>query len=208
MKRRRKPQNRKRLTRDEALAMAYLAIPGLIPEDLRTKSAREICAAVEIDHMSALALGGADDFRNMQPLLKPVHRLKTKNDLRKVHKGRRLRTAQAHHNATMQTRKLGIVVDLPSEGAAQAVLGGKFHEVVALPRGADATHTAPRQAVATTSTHDPDAPEPTTEAVSERRGKRMAGRKLKGRPFQGWRSMSGAVRWRKDRLARLEKKRS
>ena len=40
--------------------------------------------AQQIDHILALALGGTDDWSNLQPLCKPCHKLKTSEDVRLI----------------------------------------------------------------------------------------------------------------------------
>ena len=45
--------------------------------------------AEQIDHILPLALGGTDDWTNLQALCKPCHGTKTREDLRRIRKVRR-----------------------------------------------------------------------------------------------------------------------
>ena len=49
----------------------------------------------EVDHVLPLELGGADHIDNMQALCRPCHRQKTRDDVRRIAKARRIRKREA-----------------------------------------------------------------------------------------------------------------
>jgi 5-methylcytosine-specific restriction protein A len=67
--------------------------------------------AVEFDHMLPLALGGADTPENMQALLPDHHRIKTRDDVRRIRKADRQRryheTGKSHQHRTRPIQSRG-----------------------------------------------------------------------------------------------------
>lgn len=62
----------------------------------------EITDRLEIDHIVALELGGADDFPNLVPLCRDHHKEKTRHDVWMIAKARRIR---AREDGTRRERK-------------------------------------------------------------------------------------------------------
>jgi len=50
-----------------------------------------MCQGLEIDHIIPLELGGSDDEDNLQALCYAHHKAKTKEDIKRIAKARRLR---------------------------------------------------------------------------------------------------------------------
>lgn len=84
----------------ERLAAAYLAIPGLVPEPLRSSgTAKQIVAFIEADHNIPFALGGGTAPQNLNLLPKDLHAAKTRKDVANIAKSKRLaaKVAEFHH---------------------------------------------------------------------------------------------------------------
>ena len=103
MTRPRKPPNMK-----EKLASALLHIrrgvegdDWLIKGELREASAKEICAAIDWDHVRRWAEGGSNDPQNLQPLMRAEHREKSRKDTTEVAKGKRMAKKQQAHEAKL-----------------------------------------------------------------------------------------------------------
>lgn len=153
-----------------AAALLHVRNPDgsyLIQGDLRLADADTILKAIEWDHRIPLGLGGDDDFRNLQPLLKADHRIKTKSDVAKIAKSKRLRKAQMAHEKWMREHKMGIIE--PSDRATDESLkiDGQYHQIASKP-----------------------------DATTERRPA-LRKRKMQSRGFQGWRAFDGTPRWKK-----------
>ena len=79
-------------------AAALLLIPGLIPEELRDAGEKRIRGAVQRDHASPVALlmslGHGPEYynrpQNLTPLRPAVHLEKTRKDVKRMAKGKRL----------------------------------------------------------------------------------------------------------------------
>jgi hypothetical protein len=96
---------RRALNKTERLAAALLEIrrgdEWLIPEPIRSSGdAAAICACVQWDHRHPHAQGGTNDPQNMQPLLKDEHQAKTKRDVAKIARDKRL--TKKHEEARRQ----------------------------------------------------------------------------------------------------------
>lgn len=96
---------RRTLNKTERLAAALLEIKRgdewLIPEPIRSSGdAEAICACVQWDHRHPHAQGGTNDPQNMQPLLKDEHQAKTKRDVAKIARDKRL--TKKHEEARRQ----------------------------------------------------------------------------------------------------------
>lgn len=87
---------RRALSMTERAATALLQIKRgdgswLIPDPLRsTGTADQIVRSVDWDHRHPHAQGGTNDPQNMQPLLKDEHQAKTKRDVAKIARDKRL----------------------------------------------------------------------------------------------------------------------
>jgi len=62
--------------------------------------------ALEIDHIIPLELGGADDDTNLQALCHTHHKLKTKQDIKRIAKARRLRKKENPSDQTPRKRQI------------------------------------------------------------------------------------------------------
>jgi hypothetical protein len=98
-------RKRRALNKTERLAAALLEIKRgdewLIPEPIRSSGdAAAICACVQWDHRHPHAQGGTNDPQNMQPLLKDEHQAKTKRDVAKIARDKRL--TKKHEEARRQ----------------------------------------------------------------------------------------------------------
>lgn len=110
----RKRQNRKPPNMTEKLASALLHIrrgvegdDWLIKGDLREASAKEICAAVQWDHVRRWAEGGTNVPQNIQPLLPPEHREKSNKDNTEIAKGKRFGAAHAEFQRRLLAKQEG-----------------------------------------------------------------------------------------------------
>jgi hypothetical protein len=110
----RKGQNRKKPTMHEKLASALLHIrrgvegdDWLIKGELRDASAREICSAVDFDHVRRWAEGGSNVPQNLQPLPRAEHREKTRKDITEVAKGKRFGKSHAEFQRKMLAKVFG-----------------------------------------------------------------------------------------------------
>jgi hypothetical protein len=90
MRKRRAPNKTERL----AAALLHLKHGDgtwLIPEPLRSSGdASKICAAVQWDHRHPHAQGGTNDPQNLQPLDTGSHAYKTKRDVSKIARDKRI----------------------------------------------------------------------------------------------------------------------
>lgn len=99
-------RKRRALSMTQRAATALLQIKRgdgswLIQEPLRsTGTAEEIVRSVEFDHKHPHAQGGTNDPQNMQPLLKDEHQAKTKRDVAKIARDKRL--TKKHEEARRQ----------------------------------------------------------------------------------------------------------
>lgn len=166
---------RKKPTMREALASAYLHIPGLIPEELREASAASIVSAVDLHHWPIPhANGGGNNPQNLQPMLRSEHRRETaRNTIPTLARGKRIRRKQGVHVAKMLD-KAGQAPPPDPFAARVAEIMQKFEEIA-----------------------------PNAERSERKPGKRKSG--IKSRGFQGWRTFSGEVRWKKDRKSNRSK---
>jgi hypothetical protein len=96
--------------------------PRLIPEPLSSiGTAKAICAAVQWDHSTPvavlIALGPAIYNRpqNLTPMLLEAHLEKTRADVKRIYKGRRLEKKQAKHLEARAIILLPAVSDLNSD---------------------------------------------------------------------------------------------
>jgi hypothetical protein len=110
----RKGQNRKKPTMHEKLASALLHIrrgvegdDWLIKGELRDASAKEICSAVDFDHVRRWAEGGSNVPQNLQPLPRAEHREKSRKDTTEVAKGKRFGKAHAEFQRKMLAKVYG-----------------------------------------------------------------------------------------------------
>lgn len=108
MTRKRKPPNM-----SEKLASALLHIrrgtgeDWLVKGDLRKASAKEICAAMDWDHIRRWAEGGSNSPQNLQPLPRAEHREKSRKDTTEVAKGKRFGKKHAEHRDKMIVKVFG-----------------------------------------------------------------------------------------------------
>jgi hypothetical protein len=114
----RKGQNRKKPNMHEKLASALLHIrrgvegdDWLIKGDLRSATAKEICSAVDFDHVRRWAEGGSNDPQNLQPLQRAEHREKSRKDTTEVAKGKRFGKAHAEFQRKMLAKVYGETVE-------------------------------------------------------------------------------------------------
>lgn len=93
-------RKRKAPNMHEKLASALLHIrrgigdDWLVKGELRNASAKEICAAMDWDHIRRWAEGGSNHPQNLQPLPRAEHRAKSRKDTTEVAKGKRFGAAQ------------------------------------------------------------------------------------------------------------------
>jgi hypothetical protein len=64
-------------------------------------------ADTEFDHEQPLDTGGQDDPTNIRPVHAVCHRNKTKADVRKIAKARRLRKSESEHQDAVMSREPG-----------------------------------------------------------------------------------------------------
>jgi hypothetical protein len=62
--------------------------------------------ALEIDHIIPLELGGADDDTNLQALCHTHHKEKTRADIKRIAKARRLRKKESPPDQTPRKRRI------------------------------------------------------------------------------------------------------
>ena len=96
-----------RLSDQLAAALACL-LPKELREELRQRQAptQEVRALFEMDHIVLHAQGGSDEWWNLDPKLKAVHREKSRRDTGIVAKGKRIeRKWQAFMSAVAKGRK-------------------------------------------------------------------------------------------------------
>jgi hypothetical protein len=79
----------------------------LIKGELRSASAKEICSAVDFDHVRRWAEGGSNDPQNLQPLERAEHRLKSRKDTTEVAKGKRFGKSHAEFQRKMLAKVFG-----------------------------------------------------------------------------------------------------
>lgn len=63
-----------------------------------------ICAPFDVDHVHPLNLLGSQDDDNLQCLCVPCHKAKTKTDIKRIAKGRRVRTDEERHASRMKAK--------------------------------------------------------------------------------------------------------
>jgi hypothetical protein len=73
----------------------------LIPPDVRDKGKAAILKCVEWDHITPVAIGGTNHHSNIQPLTPAEHLAKTKLDVARIAKGKRLSEAQEEFRRKM-----------------------------------------------------------------------------------------------------------
>ena len=76
----------------------------LVPADLREKSAEEICAAFDFDHIRYHACGGGLEPTNLTPMLREEHKEKSRGDQTKIKKAMRLEKAQEAFRASLLSK--------------------------------------------------------------------------------------------------------
>lgn len=111
---------RKKPTLHEKLASALLHIrkgsgdDWLVKGELREASAKEICAAIDFDHIRRWAEGGDNRPQNLQPLMRADHREKTKTDITEVAKGKRFGQAHKEFQARLLAKQEGTPLPKPA----------------------------------------------------------------------------------------------
>lgn len=100
---------RRRFNTTERLAAAYLAVPGLVPEPLRSSgTAKQIVAFIEADHNFPFAMGGGCNPQNLNLLAKPVHAAKTRKDIANIAKSKRLAAKVAEFHRKLFAKQHGL----------------------------------------------------------------------------------------------------
>lgn len=100
------------MNKTERLAAALLMIKRgdewLIPEPLRSSGEAEaICKSVEWDHHHPHAQGGTNDPQNMRPMTKDDHAAKTRRDVSKIARDKRLTKKHEEARRKMLARETG-----------------------------------------------------------------------------------------------------
>lgn len=108
-----KRQKRKQPNMTDKLASALLHIrrgtgdDWLVKGELRDASAKEICAAVDFDHIRRWAEDGSNEPQNLQPLIRAEHREKSRKDTTEVAKGKRFGKKHADHSERVLVKVFG-----------------------------------------------------------------------------------------------------
>lgn len=89
--------------RERLAAALALALPQELRDLYREKKvpAAVILAQFEFDHVALHAQGGSDAWHNLDPLLKPAHREKSRRDTSIVAKGKRIEPAWREFTRTV-----------------------------------------------------------------------------------------------------------
>jgi hypothetical protein len=106
---RRRTRPRKYVAMREKWAAALsMLLPQAVRDELRERRApaKEVIALFDQDHVVFHAIGGADRWFNFTPMLRPLHREKSKRDISTIAKVRRLSREQAGHEAAMRAKLL------------------------------------------------------------------------------------------------------
>lgn len=98
--------NRKKISMGAKLAASYIALGLVDREQARKMTTKEILALVETDHRVLHAFTGDDHPANLDPMLKPAHREKSRRDTSIAAKAKRIDEAQAEHQDAMRRKML------------------------------------------------------------------------------------------------------
>jgi hypothetical protein len=93
----------------EKLACALLHIRKgednwLVSGDLRNASAKDICSAIDFDHIRRWAEDGDNRPQNLQPLMRADHREKSKRDNTEIAKGKRIAKKEVDHRRALEAK--------------------------------------------------------------------------------------------------------